>query len=831
MSVTKVFIEPNEDVVFACHKIATAGSRKVILVIPAAANVVSSKVSMKLLSRMLARTDKLVAVVTEDELGLKYAAASALAAVGKISDVTTEVWEQANTFKQELIFKKDHKKMELIAERSAGDYKIIDEEVSSPIDEGEAGAGAAVVVEDIDAGADSGEKVRLVVDNPEIPNIEESIKPIMPVDTASAITAAGGGDMQTNNTSEEVKPLFNKLEPKLIDLEEYALLTGGDVAVSALGPMLRNKMRNISKLRQPAEPKKKVTPEPETLVQELDHRARLKQGVASFTHGIAGLASRLRKQAPPSAAVGVSSVDAGVVPVGGSIPAISVTPKLAVPEASIMPEVETVLSSDQDKAEQDTNITHEQQALPESHVAEDSAIFRTPTAKSRFTDTNFARAGAYDRLNYQSRGRSSVPQNLNNISPRSRSRVNSISHAVASQAGMVGKYWAGFRNASAKYWGQAGSNKPKVLAGVAALGLVFVLLSVFVFPSAEVVVNVASRDVPISQKVTALVDATAVDISALTVPMRVISRSASRSDTFPTTGTGQKGEKARGSVNMLNSSNVPVQLKAGRVLTAVGKSGIEYSLDSDVVIPASGNTNGVRITALDIGTQYNQETNAKKDFKLKDGGNPDLLIFSYSQITGGSKSDTKTVGQSDYDGSVTLLTGLTKDALESEIQGLLSSSEVKLYEEIKFGAAEVTSDKKVGDEADNFNLTVTMKAEIAVVSAADLASISEQLVREQSQIAAEVKISGMESPTLSEITVDGSRASFTITTNASVSAQFDKDELRGKVLGVGTEQAEQTLRAIPDVEQVKINYSPAYLPGFLRRMPSSQDKIEVELSQ
>jgi hypothetical protein len=591
--------------------------------------------------------------------------------------------------------------------------------------------------------------------------------------------------------------------------------------------MLRNKMRNISKLRQPAEPKKKVTTEPEALTQELDHRARLKQGVASFTHGIAGLASRLRKQTVPSAAVGVAPVET----------VVGVAPALPVSEALTMPEVETVSTSDQYTAEQGTPITHEQQALPESHAAEDSVIQEVPStlqpARSRFTGTNFARAGAYDRLNYQPRGRSAAPQSINNISPRSRANVNanSISRSVATQTAMLGKYWASFRSASAKYWGQAGSNKPKVIAGVAVFGLVFMLLSVFVFPSAEVVVNVASRDVPISQQVTALVDATAVDISALTVPMRVISRTASRSDTFPTTGTGQKGEKAKGSVNMLNSSNIPIQLKAGRVLTAVGKSGIEYALDSDVVIPASGNTNGVRITAVDIGTQYNQETNAKKDFKLKDGGNPDLLIFSYSQITGGSKSDTKTVGQSDYDGSVTLLTGLTRDALESEIQGLLSSSEVKLYDEFKFGAAEVTSDKKVGDEADNFNLTVTMKAEIAVVSAADLASISEQLVREQSQIAAEVKIAGMENPTLSEITIDGGRASFTITTNASVSAQFDEDELRGKVLGVGTEQAEQTLRAIPDVEQVQINYSPAYLPGFLRRMPGSQDKIQVELSE
>ncbi len=817
MSVTKVFIEPNEDVVFACHKIATAGSRKVILVIPAAANVVSSQVSMKLLSRMLARTDKLVTVVTEDELGLKYAAASALAAVGKISDVTTEVWEQANTFKQELILKKDHKKMELIAERSAGDYKIVDEESTVQVDNSEAGvmeAGIGIATGEMDAVADTGEKVRLVVDNPEIPNIEESFTPIMPVDTTAAMSTP---------VHEEVKPLFNKLEPKLIDLEEYALLTGGDVGVSALGPMLRNKMRNISKLREPAQPKKKVTTEPEALTQELDHRARLKQGVANFTHGIAGLASRLRKQTTPTAAVGVTPVKE----------VVGAAPVLPASEASIMSEVETVSPSEQDTAihESPTAENAKSEQVTAEHTTPEIPTTQQP-AKSRFTDTNFARAGAYDRLNYQSRGRSSAPQSMNNISPRSRpNNANSISRAVASQSAMVGKYWAGFRSASAKYWGQAGSNKPKIVAGVAVFGLVFMLLSVFVFPSAKVVVNVASRDVPISQQVTALVDATAVDISALTVPMRVISRTASRSDTFPTTGTGQKGEKAKGSVNMLNSSNVPVQLKAGRVLSSVGKSGIEYALDSDVVIPASGNTNGVRITAVDLGTQYNQETNAKKDFKLKDGGNPDLLIFSYSQITGGSKSETKTVGQNDYDGSVTLLTGLTRDALESEIQGLLSSSEVKLYDEIKFGNAEVTSDKKVGDEADNFNLTVTMKAEIAVVSAADLSSISEQLVREQSQIAAEVKIAGMESPVLSAITVDGSRASFTITTNASVSAQFDKDELRGKVLGVGTEQAEQTLRAIPDVEQVQINYSPAYLPGFLRRMPGSQDKIQVELSQ
>src|SRR5688572_14953300 len=100
MSATKIFIDPNEDIVFACSKIAAAGSRQVILVVPAGANIAASQVSMKLLSRMLARIDKLVTIVTEDELGQKYAQASGLVAVNKISEVSPQTWEEVNNSKQ-----------------------------------------------------------------------------------------------------------------------------------------------------------------------------------------------------------------------------------------------------------------------------------------------------------------------------------------------------------------------------------------------------------------------------------------------------------------------------------------------------------------------------------------------------------------------------------------------------------------------------------------------------------------------------------------------------------------------------------------------------------
>src|SRR5258708_5206783 len=112
MSATKVFIEPNEDIVFACSKIAAAPSRKVIVVVPNGANITSSQVSLKLLTRMLMRTDKLIVLVSEDELGVKLAKKAGVVIVPRVSDVTNDTWTKVNEIKEEQAFAKDQKKIE-----------------------------------------------------------------------------------------------------------------------------------------------------------------------------------------------------------------------------------------------------------------------------------------------------------------------------------------------------------------------------------------------------------------------------------------------------------------------------------------------------------------------------------------------------------------------------------------------------------------------------------------------------------------------------------------------------------------------------------------------
>ncbi|HEX9804350.1 MAG TPA: hypothetical protein VGA67_01595, partial [Candidatus Dojkabacteria bacterium] len=67
----KIFIDLNEDIVFALEKIRNSHADRIIIVVPKSANLTSSLLSLKLLTRQIVKTNKLVAVSTDDSLGLK----------------------------------------------------------------------------------------------------------------------------------------------------------------------------------------------------------------------------------------------------------------------------------------------------------------------------------------------------------------------------------------------------------------------------------------------------------------------------------------------------------------------------------------------------------------------------------------------------------------------------------------------------------------------------------------------------------------------------------------------------------------------------------------
>lgn len=185
-TIEKIFVEPDDEIIFIVEKIIKAPTSKVILVIPATSAVVSSVISLKLLSRQILDSNKVLVLVTDNSTGKRLAEKANLILRDKISLVDKQAWDEAMTMKKSLSEHKDEIKQELLASR-------IPEEVED----------------------ETVEEVAVV----EVPNeVAVEIKDDLEVDEVEL------------PDPEEVFAHKTRLQPKLLNVRGIAIASGGDIA-------------------------------------------------------------------------------------------------------------------------------------------------------------------------------------------------------------------------------------------------------------------------------------------------------------------------------------------------------------------------------------------------------------------------------------------------------------------------------------------------------------------------------------------------------------------------------------------------------------------------
>lgn len=833
MSATKVFIDPNEDLVFTVHKINAADSKKVILVLPVGANVSSSQVSLKLLSRMLARSDKLVVLVTDDILTRKYAQRSKLKVVSKVSEVSQDIWEEANTLKQELIIHKDKKKMELLADRTEANTEVeIKEDTDTPklgqrpekkaeepvaveenlaeqnlveeqsLKEGQAGTSP----EEVSAETESEETSVALVTPPPVavvaePEVEPTIE--LDLDAKEVPTPPAEVIVPTENikADEEVKPLFSKMEPKIMELNNFALLAGGDVSQSALAPILKNKLKFVT--RQLDSLANAPAPEPETVGELRQQNSSRHSEPANFGQE---LEESLEDELPRHSIAASTSTEevpnrAEEMQVKLAAAGTAAKATLSTWGAKLAEGFNSVKSKVQDKVQErrakSANVSSQYMPAP-----------RTSGGRSITLGKNYARTSLPVRSTNRLQQRNAMP----------------VNHDSAEGDGFL----TNLRQNAPFYIERLSQDRAKVAGGAAAVLVSIVLLSLFVFSSAEVTITVESRNIPVTQAVRAAKDLT-LNTDTGQMSLRSVSKPGSTSISAPATGKGEKGEKATTLINILNPNNQAVTVNAGTVISLVGKNNLDYVIGNTVTIPAVESAKNIRITATAIGEQYNQLNNSKKDFAIKGKVIPGISLFTYDQIAGGTKQAIVIVSESDIaKARESVIAGL-KESITSEVNALISESEMAITGQLKYTEPQINVSKKAGEEAESFDVGVTMTGEMLVISKEDLNQIAQAAAAKNADAAGDFSIKEIERPTVTEIKEDKDAVTFTLTSAAKLSADIDPAEVKKKIAGSHPDAAKEELAKIQDVKDVKLNYSPQFLPGFLRRIPSDTGKITVKI--
>ena len=109
MESAKVFIDTDNEITFILEKILSSKAERVCLVVPDRASIFTSISGLKLIKRVVDKSNKLMILVTLDEHGGNLATKAGLLVVARVGEITEELWEQAQKSKFELMKKSSNK--------------------------------------------------------------------------------------------------------------------------------------------------------------------------------------------------------------------------------------------------------------------------------------------------------------------------------------------------------------------------------------------------------------------------------------------------------------------------------------------------------------------------------------------------------------------------------------------------------------------------------------------------------------------------------------------------------------------------------------------------
>lgn len=103
MDSTKIFIDTDNEITFILEKIIYAKDERVCLVIPDRSSIFNSVPTLKLLKRVIDKSDKLVVIVTLDPNGYRLAQKVGFVVVSRIGEINNTIWEEVQKKKFEAI--------------------------------------------------------------------------------------------------------------------------------------------------------------------------------------------------------------------------------------------------------------------------------------------------------------------------------------------------------------------------------------------------------------------------------------------------------------------------------------------------------------------------------------------------------------------------------------------------------------------------------------------------------------------------------------------------------------------------------------------------------
>ncbi|HVW23235.1 MAG TPA: hypothetical protein VHB51_02000 [Candidatus Saccharimonadales bacterium] len=381
----------------------------------------------------------------------------------------------------------------------------------------------------------------------------------------------------------------------------------------------------------------------------------------------------------------------------------------------------------------------------------------------------------------------------------------------------------------------------RVLLAVGALVLILLIIGIIVamkvLPKAEIDIKTDASNVNVNLSLNLSTTAKTLDPTSSTLPAKQQTQSKTYTQQVTATGTKNLGNKATGTVTIVNCDSSDVTIPAGSGLTSGGNTYITQKSvtvpDSNFTSPGSGSVckndgkANVDITAQSGGTSSNVPAGSKFTLNSSSHYNASSLSATGS-ASGGTDNNVQVVSQADIDnakGKINTNDPSVKQALET---GLEQGNYFAITETFSAGTPTINTSAKVGDEASSVTVTEVVNYTMFGVQRDDLNTLIKNNVKDQIDTSQQSILStGVDHAIFNVNSATDTGAQLAMSTTAEVGPQLDTEAIKSNSAGEKAGTIKSQISSNPDVTEVKVKLSPFWVTV----VPKNTSKITVNVAK
>lgn len=357
------------------------------------------------------------------------------------------------------------------------------------------------------------------------------------------------------------------------------------------------------------------------------------------------------------------------------------------------------------------------------------------------------------------------------------------------------------------------------------LGIGGLIFAAVALPKAKINIKTTATAVEVGLDLNLSTTATTLKPSNGTIPAKVAQQQKTNTQQVPTTGQKNNGNKASGSVALVNCSETDdLTIPAG---TGLSSGGNTYISQQTVTVPASNfkknvcqkdGVANVNIIAQNSGAAYNGATS----FSV--AGFRDISGSAASSISGGTDNIVQTVNQNDINNAKAKISSATADEVKAALKDQLKKEKyVAIEATFTAGTPATTTSANVGDVATSVSVTENTTYTMFGVKESDLKTLVEADIRQQIDEQQNILNNGISKAVYNVDSITATSAKLAMSTRATAGPDLDVETIKQQAAGKKPSEIREELSNNPDVTDVTVDLSPFWVGSI----PKKTERITV----